>query len=463
MEKFAAAKHRFIPGLLTALFLLFFCAPRLAAKNYATYEYVRSLSFMKADEYFFTASECTYYLDIKYVSPENVIVYVNNLPAHVSLISCKKEVLLPDPDTDDDPGTHVIMKLSFSQPGSYKINSIDVIVKGSYYRLPFERVEVMENPRYLMPALSVDFDENHPVSAKNVVTAKVGEHLNFTLNIRYAVQVTNISWIVPENSLFRELESFEASDSTVVRSEFSPDTLPLISFDWQPLKAGRYEFPQVSIVASSYSGSLTELELPPVTFRVVENPQQELPVEDEKKAAYAYAFDDQWSEDVEAFIEMEPYAVMELHKLRGRERHSFPLLNGVREERLRLERKYDLKNIEDETSLPFTIILCIFSFIILVLSVLLFVIKKYFTASAVLVAGLVFSVLSMILLFSTSAHHGIFKGGTLRPVPEISVMASSHLKAGTLVTVKQRAADWLYIRHNETYGWIPADSVLEVK
>ena len=57
MEKHAAAKHRFITGLLIFSALLFFAPEKAFAKKYATYEYVRSLSFKKADEYFFTAQE----------------------------------------------------------------------------------------------------------------------------------------------------------------------------------------------------------------------------------------------------------------------------------------------------------------------------------------------------------------------------------------------------------------------
>ena len=50
MEKHAAAKLRFSTGLLIFFILLFLAPESASAKKYATYEYVHSLSFKKADE-----------------------------------------------------------------------------------------------------------------------------------------------------------------------------------------------------------------------------------------------------------------------------------------------------------------------------------------------------------------------------------------------------------------------------
>ena len=462
MEKHAAADHRLGTGLLIFLVLLFLAPEAAFAKKYATYEYVRSLSFKKADEYFFTAQECSYYLDIANVSPDNVTVYVNTLPHNVSLVSCKKEVLLPDPGSDDENGTHVIMKLSFSKPGKYKMNSIDVIVNGIYYRLPFESVEVLENPRHLEPQISVVFDDEKVPGPRNTISITSGEHIKFTLYIKYAVQISSVSWTVPENSLFKETETYDFANGTSVKNEFTTEEFPLASFDWQPLVEGTYTFPDITVVASSYSGSISETGLPNILFKVEQKKNSE---EEslEKKQTYAYAFDSTGDEELSVLKEMGLSSVKELHALRENERHSFPFFNDARHKRQELEKQYELKNEDRETSLPLTITLAVISGLLLACTVVSFIMKKFFFIGLSIAAFTILFSCTSVLMLSCFTRHGIFKGGVLSPVPEENVSASVSLKPGSLVVINQKAASWLYIRHNETYGWIPESAVLIIK
>ena len=462
MEKHAAANHRLITGLLIFLGLLFLTPGELSAKKYATYEYVRSLSFKKADEYFFTAQECSYYLDIANVSPDNVTVYVNTLPHNVSLVSCKKEVMLPDPDTDDESGTHVVMKLSFSKPGKYKMNAVDVIVNGIFYRLPFESVEVLENPRHLQPQISVVFDDERVPGPRNTISITSGEHIRFTIFIRYAMQITSMYWTVPENSLFKEIQSYDFADGTSVKNEFTTEEFPLASFDWQPLVEGTYTFPDITVVASSYSGSISETGLPNILFKVEQKKNSEEEAS-EKKQTYAYAFDSTGDEELSVLKEMGLSSVEELHALREKERHSFPFFSEVKNKRQELEKQYELKNEDSETSLPLTITLAVISVLLFACIVLSFTMKKFLFTGISIAAFTGVFVFTTVLMLSCFTQHGIFKGGVLSPVPEENVSASVTLKPGSLVVISQKAASWLYIRHNETYGWIPESDVLIIK
>lgn len=59
---------------------------------------------------------------------------------------------------DFETGTHLVMWFKFSKTGHYRIRPVDVVVNGIYYRIPFETVEVFENPKFIEPELSVRFD-----------------------------------------------------------------------------------------------------------------------------------------------------------------------------------------------------------------------------------------------------------------------------------------------------------------
>ena len=463
MEKPAAtANFRFFFRLLT-FFLFLFCANTTShAKKYASYEYVRSLSFVKADEYFFTASECTYTLDIANVLPENVTIYVNNLPSHVSFVSCKKEVLIPPADSDDENGTHVIMKLSFSKPGSYKINTIDVFVNGIYYGLPSERVEVLENPRNLLPQLSLSFDDEHTIGSRSTVNIIKGEHIRFTLSIKYALQITSLSWTVPENSLFKEVKTYEFADSSVIKKDFTTEEFPLVSLDWQPLLEGTFNFPEISIMALSYSGAVIEMPLPFVLFKVTSADSVEAETYS-KERAYAYAFDSRGNTAADEYKKCPPNIVKKIHELRQNEYNSFPFLCKSHDERIVLEQEYGLNNSENEESVPLCMLFLVITLLILILSIVLFILKKIFFAVMSVSVFAVCAVITVVSAVSTFEIHGIFKGGVLSPVPEENVSSGVELKAGTLVFIKQKAASWLYIRHNETYGWIPEDSVYRIE
>ncbi|MBE6354210.1 hypothetical protein [Treponema sp.] len=462
MEKSAAKNKKFIFGLLVSFILLGICAEPAFAKKYPTYEYVRSLSFKKVDDYFFTAEDCSYILDIANVTPENVTVYVNTLPAHVSFISSKKEILVPEPGSDDENGTRIIMKLSFSQPGSYKVNAIDVIVNGIYYRIPFERVEVLNNPRQLVPELSVKFEDGHVLSNKGVITARSGDHIRFTLYSKYAVSIENISWKVPENSLFQEVKSFEFITEAVDKKTFTPNEVPLITYDWQPLKSATYSFPEISIVALSYNGSRSELVLPNITFRILDARTEAKVAEDSYSSVYAYAFDEPAEEENHVFI-CDDAALRKIRALREKERRSVPYFTDAKKERTAYEEYCGLDNVDDEASIPLGIVSWVIFVLLMVSSVVVFLLKRKIEGVVVSVAALFFLIHSVFYTVSISERHGVFKGGLLSPIPEENISTAVELSAGCVVSIKERAGNWLYVRHNESYGWIPKDSVYIIR
>lgn len=462
MEKSKAKNKKYLLGLLTALFVWGFCSESLFAKRYPTYEYIRSLSFKKADEYFFTAEESTYVLDIANVSPDNVLVYVNALPSNVSFISSKKEILLPQPGSDDDNGTRVIMNLKFARPGSYKVNAIDVMVNGIYYRIPFERVQVLDNPRQLMPELSVKFEDGRKPSSKGIIASRVGDKIKFTLYSKYAVSIENISWQVPENSLFKEVKSFDFITSSSENKTFSPEEIPLITYEWQPLVKGTYDFPKINISAISYNGSRVELTPSNLKMNVLESKEALPSSESEYTAAYAYAFDEFKGKEEKTFV-CDDAAVKKICSLRSKERHSLPLFSKALKERMAYEEYCGLDNVESEESLPYAIILWSLFALLILISILLFVFKFKIQAIVFIVtAGLVF-IYSVIYSKNLSQKRGVFKGGLLSPIPEKNLSTAVELPAGCLVYIEEKASDWLYVRHNESYGWILEDSVYLIK
>ncbi|MBQ2529011.1 MAG: hypothetical protein II547_02025 [Treponema sp.] len=192
----------------------------------------------KTEKYFFTANECSFAVNIENVSPDKISAAINDLPQGASFVRQRKENYISSVGTSESYGTRLIMTFKFDAPGSYQFRAIDVQVDTWWAHIPFESVYVYENPSTAKPKISITFDDSRFTAASRTLEMSAGQHLKFTLNIRYATNVYDLSWSIPENSLFKEVERFDITRQSINSDEFNPNTLPVATFDWQPLSEG---------------------------------------------------------------------------------------------------------------------------------------------------------------------------------------------------------------------------------
>ena len=151
---------------------------------------------------------------------------------------------------------------------------------------------------------------------------------------------------------------------------------------------------------------------------------------------------------------------LELHQ---KERRSFPVISAASKERCEKETSMGLTPEPSELSIPLLIILVSFSVVFLVTFVIFFILKRNQFGAAFSCIFVITAVAAIIYAFQFSKKSAIFKGGTLSPIPEQNVSASSSLKSGSVAVIVRSAGDWVYIRHNETYGWVLKENLLIIK
>lgn len=425
-----------------------------------SWEYAKSLRCKPAAEYFFTSSDCIFYLDIEGINQEDIDLSVNRIPDYVDFGGFKKESL-PQTETGRT-GTRVILYFKFDREGDYQIPPVNVTIGHGMYSIPFEPVTVYTNPRTIQPKVHLDFANEEFQSGRRSFTIISGEHIIFTVKLQYATQLVNLRWAIPEDSLFREIKRFEIADKGILSSSFTPDIVPIVTFDWQPLVPGTYSLPKLIITASSYGGGMMDLSLPDYRFTVtgVKESDNETVVSDE----YDYAFE---NPETTKIVEENPFLeiknIDQLYSLRVKERHSMPKITRARELRAMAEEADGLKVGANEPSVVLHIAIGILLGILVVAVIVLFILKKIPIAAATLALTLFVFAGGMITGISCHMKYGLFKGGYVNTIPEESVQSGVTLQSGSRVKIEHEVNDWLFIRADDTSGWVKNDSVLVIR
>ena len=459
MEKPATGNRKLGIGLLV-LFLIqilpVFWAPDASALSWA---YVQSLRFKRVENYFYTATDCSFTLNIENVPPEKVTVSVNDVPDGVSFVGSSKITYMPYSNASSDQyGTTLTLSFRFDQPGVYQIKAIDVRIDETYAKIPVEAVEVYEHPNTVRPKIFLSFESpNVQVSGKRI-TVNANDHIVFRMLIQNAIQVLKFDWKLPEDSLFKRLDYTDLSEK-VKPGEFTPEKIAIALFDWQPLKPGTYDFPEFDIVATSYGGIRYDVVSPDYTVEVLE--AVDAPVDDDQdKGLFAYAFvSPPTTQEAVKEKTVEEVPVDRLYDLYTKERHSIVLFSSAHYERLALEEELGFSSITHMPSMPLFILVWILCISCLVATIVLFILKKIPHASVCAVLFILLLASGILYGHQVSKKYGIYEGGEIYSIPENAGGSGIDMPKGCTVLVKHSAAGWLYVVFNDTYGWVPEDTV----
>lgn len=434
-----------------------------------SWQYVQSLHFKKSKEYFFTDEESIFSVDIENADPEEVTVFVNDVPKNVSFVSSKKELYVGPSDNPLDDmkrGTHLEIVFQFREAGVFLISPIDVRVHGMYNRLNVDTVLVYENPNTVQPQLYLEFEDPSFNAAGKKLNANVGDHVIFMMYIRYATQILNFGWEIPENSLFDDVKRFPITEGNSRGNQFSPAAIPVAKFDWQPLAEGEFTLPAISITAVTYGGKKVEVPFP--VYKVKVSPKKEGQLVTEQGAVFGYAFSTPFADEANTNSEKKANVDLDrLLELHQRERHSFHFLSSAYKERKAAEEEYGIAHEKMEMSVPGFITVCIITAVFVVLTIILLLSKKFTERKTIpalsLLVTLLLVVTSIYMWIKVNKTYGLFKGGKINPIPEINVHASASIPRGNVVRIEKKTNGWLYIRYHETYGWVMESEVLVIK
>ncbi|MGN0728081.1 hypothetical protein [Treponema sp.] len=458
MEKYAERFRANFRGLLILVFLAEFFP--VFAKP-VSWNYLWSLRFKQSQETLFTETDSSFYVEIANVTPDSIQIAVNSLPQNVSFVSSKKETVMIKAENDHNnhfaTGTRITIWMRFQKTGTYKINPVDLTINEGFYQIPFNPVEVFENPRFINPDVSVSF--NNLISAKNrPIEIQEGQPVIFTVNVKYAKSVQGVTWNIPEDSVFKKIREYPISDG----DSFSTDFQPAVIFEWKPLKTGEWKLPEIFLTAVSYNGSVCEVKCPDILFKVIEAETEY--AEKKTESPFAYAFIEP---PVYEKAHPEPSArseeIVRLVELHRKERHSIPFLNPYFAEKKSLEAAVGLSSSGREPSVVFFSMICFVAFLLMLSFVVLFICKRRITCGIVLSVLVTVFVSVFIYGYHLFTVRGVYAGGAMSPIPEKSVPNGVTIQAGSVVFIIRTAGDWMYIRQKDTYGWVPAENVYLIK
>lgn len=427
-----------------------------------SWNYLWSLRFRQTQETLFTETDNSFYVEIEGVTPDSIQLAVNSLPHNVSFVSSKKETVMIKSGSGHNEkysaGTRITIWMKFLKTGFYKISPIDIVINGGFYQIPFNSVEVFENPRFINPQVSVSFNNlNVPPKAK-AAKAYEGQHIIFTVNVKYANSVKNIFWNIPEDSVFKKLRDVSFSGES-----FSTEFRPVAVFDWQPLKSGKWILPEIFVTAVSYNGTIIDIKCPAVAFEV----QEKKPLDSgmsKQESPFAYAFIEPPDYDKNlSKPEAKNYDILNLIELHKKERHSIPFFNSAFKEKRQIELSVGLSPSGVEPSVVFFGIMLFAVCIFLSASIVLFIFKRKKTCAIFISIFVTLAVFLSIYGCRLFASRGVYAGGTMSPIPETTAPTGVTIQAGAVVSIIRTAGGWMYVRHNDTYGWVSAESVYLIK
>ncbi len=428
-------RHFGLLKIFSAVFTLIFLNLPIFSKTLSQQE-IKNLVVKADSEIFFTAQENGYTILIPGIESSLVQNDLAILPAGVKLVSSKKEDFFDD---DGDRGTRIQFWFTFTDVGIAKLPPLIAKIQNRTYYLPFEEVQIYENPNLISPLLSIEFEDKSKLSKDKksgnlIYNSEAGEKINYRVNIQYFLQIINYSWNLPKDSIFLETKRYEIAEKNNSRAslskEFTPQKFPVAEFSWQPLKEGDYELPKVFIEAVSYNGSRKQLAPPSVFVRVAKRKSNEKnpenPISSLKKnfdSAYKSAFAKS-PQDMDS-ISAKRYTptsedCKKLAELRSKERKS--LFSGAAAEKRReFEFSIGIVSGENEAKNPFS---------------------KFF-----------------------GGKFAIFKGGKISPVPEEKTAEKNgfSVPAGQRVKISEKAGGWIFIENKDFSGWAKEDSVFIIK
>lgn len=428
-----------------------------------TYSQMMALTINPVDERNYAGQECCFVLKIPYAKAETVQASIPDLPGGVNFVSLRRSDY-----SEDESGTKIELWLSFSEAGRYNLRVMRIAVGGKIYSLKFPPVEILENPKDMLPQLVVVFDNGERLlqtrkslpQKKAVFSAPAGTKLNFTVYLQYAVQLVSFCWSVPKDSLFSETKRFDLAKNSSRSTEFSEELIPVASFEWQPLTEGDMFLPEMQFYTTSYNGARVELSLPDAFISVTEARSEAETISESGEKYFSNAFDESFPDGKTSVPERISRSDCEkIAFLRSLERNSLPFSKASAE---RKDFEVSLGISSEDSELDYFVLwlflcLSLISLSILFVSVILRKIQGILASS---VFGMFFLVSSAILLFSLKAETGIFAGGKISPVPEKSAQSVEAISSGKKVRIEQKAGEWIYIRAGSASGWTDSENVI---
>ena len=356
---------------------------------------------------------------------------------------------------ESDGGTRIEIWYQFSNTGTYTPPPLVAKIKNSRRQIQFDSVTIGINPKEQQPLCIIASSQGNN---KNL-TVRAGEKFKFTIYLQYAVQLTQLSWEIPKDSLFEQTRTYEFTEIKQREKVITDDLIPISDFEWTPLVPGNQAFPKFIIQAIAYNGDKVTVRMPQISVKVLEGRKQ---TASQGTSYYEAAFTtDEVLDEGNNNNEITKEAAKLIAELRGKERHS--VFGNARKLRVVLEREYNLPYSQKEFKVMWLYV-CFVILAVIAGFMIIYICKK--RQGMVLLLGVVFVLALVLTIYCgvlSKRKYGISAGSKVYSIPESKAAITSELPAGNRVQIISQTENWYQLRFGETEGWTQKDAVFEIK
>lgn len=273
MEEFAERTKK-----IARLGLLIFISILFSQKNFAQiFRRVINVDgenfLFEADEEIFVNQNAVFKLFVPGVEASDVRMELPRFPENVIFVSSRSENFS---SPKFGRGTQIELELNFAKAGIFSLSPISLFVNGRKKTASFPDVEVLQNPETILPRAFFVFGDGYfwthvffsDASSFPNLSLERGVALRFTVYVQYATALGQVSWSLPKDAIFKELQRFE------IPSDFKfSKPIPVAQFEWTPLSEGNVSLPKIQVAAESYSGQKIVLETPDCEVKIISQKQ----------------------------------------------------------------------------------------------------------------------------------------------------------------------------------------------
>ncbi len=368
---------------------------------------------------------------------------------------------------EENTGTLLELWYNFEKPGAHHLSDLVLLVKNRRYRIPVETLVVTEDPSSKLPRIVIKFDDGKTFYSDEVANGTelfdwgVGTKLNFTLYVQYAVQVLQIDWELPKNSILSKKKSYEITELKTRERNFSDDLVPVADFEWTVLTGGLEVLPKIVMVCISYKGYRNELILPEykINFNIPSHT-----VQTAEQQIFDNAFDESFVNALEDKMVVIDYEhCKKLAQLRSLERHKIINHHKYVKQRADFE---NVLNLPSETKEFFDGFYFLALFFVLFFIFLLVVAIKNKIVVRQLASFILLGVSTAVFIYTAHLRvkkYAVSAGAVIYSIPEENAKVSSNIPEGNRMLVKAVSKPWVFIQTEQISGWCKEDSIIYIK
>ena len=415
--------------------------------------------------------DCVFELALPGIPPAAVSVRFAALPSGAEFRGSEKRELFASGSVVAQRGTLFESTVRFRETGAFSLLPARVSFGGKTVTVPFERVDVYENPYLLVPEFFFVVDGQ----------ARAGEPLTIRLTGRFFEKVESIDWEVPERGLFEKIG--EKTNLSSAPGNFTADT-EIAEFVYTPFFEGKEKLPAVSVKARAYDGqpytiAVADFELTVLpkknaiakrarqssaALSAVNSSGTSAPAASAVSASASSASSSEEKNNGE-----EPEALARhVADLRIKERTAV-FVWPVRTERKHLEREAALQN-PDEPSFIWTLLCAGILVVSLIVLYALFVRRRKIGGRFIFLAALCLAlqiacVFVLIKNVPESARGAVItRSVPLRTIPEPDAKGTISLTAGMRLKVLRASGAWYLVCASGGHsGWILKDECIIIE